>query len=283
MNEHYSQVVSYFAGKAEQYDDVDQQLYWVFSDRFYREILRRELGPLISASKDVRLLDAGAGTGRWSVAFDELFGTEHHVTGTCVDISPEMLAVAERKFAVEPYTGRYACQAGNIESMPFLEPASFDIALSFYNVLSFVEHPLAAVKEVRSKLRAGGVHAAVVGNTYHAYYFSLLTKRPAELARVRDESKIKFNDLMPAMHCFTPATLTQLYLDAGFSRVEVLGGPNFLYPGMEETFVHGSTASLQQALTDETVMQSLLDLELSHYRDPGIVGRGNTLLVLGYV
>lgn len=283
MNEHYQNVVSYFGGKAEQYDDVDQQLYWVFSDRLYREILKRELGPLLAEKSQIRILDAGAGTGRWSVIVDELFRQQASIQGTCVDVSPDMLAVAERKLAAAPYAGRYTCQVGNIESMPFLEPASFDVALSFYNVLSFVEHPLAAVKEVRSKLRAGGVYAAVVGNTYHAYYFSLLTKRPAELARVRDESKIKFNDLMPAMHCFTPAALTQLYLDAGFSRVEVMGGPNFLYPGMEETFVHGSTASLQQALTDEAAMQSLLDLELRHYRDPGIVGRGNTLLVLGYV
>ena len=72
MNEHYQNVVGYFAGKAEQYDDVDQQLYWVFSDRLYREILKRELGHSLAEKSQVRLLDAGAGTGRWSVIFDEL-------------------------------------------------------------------------------------------------------------------------------------------------------------------------------------------------------------------
>ncbi|TAK05527.1 class I SAM-dependent methyltransferase [Patescibacteria group bacterium] len=280
MNEHYQSVTAYFAEKAEAYDDVDQQLYWVFSDRFYREVLRRELAPILDGKREIRLLDAGAGTGRWTVAFDALFGGQSGVSGTLVDISPDMLAVAERKVQAPPHAGRFRCQVGNIESMPEVPDASFDVCLSFYNVLSFVEHPERALREIRAKLAPGGVHAAVLGNTYHALYFSLLTGRRAELERVDKESMIRFNDVMPSMRCYTLRQLEELYLAAGFTNVKVLGGPNFLYPGMEETFVHGATERLQSDLGDRAAMDRLLEIELAHYADPGVVGRGNTLLVL---
>lgn len=282
MSEHYNQVVEYFAGKAEQYDEVDQQKYWVFSDRFYKEVLRREFAEFVNQRSELRLLDAGAGTGRWTVACEEVFGGKTKLRGTLVDISPDMLAVAKRKMDHAPYAGRFVCQEGNIESLPDVPDAAFDLSISFYNVLSFVEHPDRAVAEIRKKLVPGGAHVAVVGNTYHAYYFSLLTGRLGEFERVKNESQIRFNDLMPSMRCFTPAQLMDLYRAAGFNHVEVVGGPNFLYPGMEETFVRGSTERLQSTLTDDAVMQQLLEVELQHYREPGIVGRGNTLMVIAY-
>ncbi len=282
MSEHYQEVTKYFASKAEQYDDVDNQRYWVFSDRFYKEILRRELSAYVSGKKEIRLLDAGAGTGRWTTAFHELFSGSVTIDGTLVDISPEMLAVASRKMEQPPYAGKFECRIGNIESMPDVPDASFDVAVSFYNVLSFVEHPEEALREIHKKLVPGGVHIAVVGNMYHAYYFSLLTGRLGELVRVRDESKIRFNDLMPSMRCFTPSGLADLYRSAGFLGVDVVGGPNFLYPGMEETFVHGSTERLQGIL-EEQRMDELLAVELAHYRDPGIVGRGNTIMAIARV
>lgn len=283
MSDHYRQVRDYFAEKATAYDDVDQQLYWVFSDRFYRAVLERELKPFIGHKKKITLLDAGAGTGRWSLAFADLFDAQAVVTGVLVDISSEMLAVAEKKCRQPQYAGRFVCQTGNIESMPELTGGQFDVCLSFYNVLSFVEHPERALMEIRTKLVSGGVYAAVVGNAYHARYFSVLTNRFEELERVEKESSIRFNDLMPAMRCFNPGELDQMFRVAGFNHVEVLGGPNFLYPGMEETLVHGATERLQSTLQEQSRMDRLLEIELAHYREPGVVGRGNTLLVIASV
>lgn len=85
---------------------------------------------------------------------------------------------------------------------------------------------------------------------------------------------------MPDMKCFTPQELRELYTAAGFTDVSVVGGPNFLYPGMEETFVHGATDSLQNMLKESGSMNDLLEIELKHYRDQDIAGRSNTLLVI---
>lgn len=275
---YYQQVQDYFNGKADQYDDVDNQLYWVFSDLFYKEVLKRELGDWIAQRQQVRLLDAGAGTGRWTMFFCELFGKNVEVSGTLIDISKGMLDVAEGKLSGGKET--FECIHGNIEKMDAVADQAFDIGLSFYNVLSFVEHPDVALKQVHSKLADGGLYLAVVGNAYHAYYFSLLTNRLEQLENVHSNRKIRFNDAMPDMHCFTPAELETLYQRAGFSDVRVVGGPNFLYPGMEETFVRGATDSLQSLLSESDTFKKLLDIELEHYTDPHIVGRSNTLLVI---
>lgn len=283
MNEHYKEVATYFNGKAEAYDLVDDQLYWVLSDAFYKEVLKRKLGDLLSERGSVNVLDAGAGTGRWTLFLHDLFAERVSLSGLLVDISEEMLVVAARKIAARGLDACYKVRTGNIEELPDVPDASFDLALSFYNVLSFVEHPERAVAEVAKKLKRGGTYVSVVGNTYHALYFSVLTGREQEIERVLRDSHIAFNDLMPPMRCFTPTELRDLYLANGFSGVEVLGGPNFIYPGMEETFVHGQTDDIRTKLSDSDALQRILDAELRYFDREDVVGRGNTLLAIATV
>jgi ubiquinone/menaquinone biosynthesis C-methylase UbiE len=279
MSEYYKNVTDYFNNKADQYDNVDEQLYWVLSDRFYKEVLKREFGGFISNKHELKILDAGAGTGRWTLFFHELFSSESQkISGTLIDISADMLRVAEKKLSEKNLASVYNTIVGNIEEMNDVSDNVYDVSLSFYNVLSFVEKPEKAVAEISKKLKTGGVHISVVGNTYHALYFSVLTGRTSEIDRITNESKIAFNDLMPPMHCFTPAELKNLYLNNGFNEVVVMGGPNFMYPGMEETFIKGQTEIIVSKLADDAMLKKILDAELSMYCQPEIVGRGNTLI-----
>lgn len=279
MSNHNSATREYFKGKAAEYDDVDGQLYWVLSDNFYKEILKREL-PRFLQNKDIRLLDAGAGTGRWTLFFSELFGAEYDIRGTLVDLSPEMLDEARRKIESQGLSQKFECSEANIESLSEFKDSHYDVSLSFYNVLSFVENPSKALAEIARKLRPGGIHVSVVANTYHAYYFNILTDRLSELERTEHDSTVRFNSQMPPIHCFTPHELEALYLSSGFKNVEIMGGPNFIYPGMEETFVHGQTESLKKKLSGQEALNSILALELKHYKDQGIASRANTLLAI---
>jgi ubiquinone/menaquinone biosynthesis C-methylase UbiE len=280
MNEHYLKVTEYFNKKADKYDDVDNQLYWVLSDSFYREVLKKELRDFLSDKKELKLLDAGAGTGRWTMILHELFDNSSlNLSGTLIDISEDMLKVASRKISDKNLAELYTTMVGDIENMDEVNNDYYDLAISFYNVLSFVQTPEKAVAEIAKKLKPGGMHISVVGNTYHALYFSILTGRTEEINRIKQESKISFNDQMPAMHCFKPNELVDIYLKNGFSKVYVKGGPNFIYPGMEETFVTGQTESLVSKLEKETIFKEILDIEIDMYDNTDIVGRGNTLIV----
>jgi ubiquinone/menaquinone biosynthesis C-methylase UbiE len=279
MNDYYKAVTSYFNEKAEQYDFVDNQIYWVFSDTFFKEVLRLEIPQLIKSST-IKLLDAGAGTGRWALFFDELFGKDHSIQGTLVDISDGMLKVAEKKLASQNKADRFSCMVGDIEDLSAVEDTSFDVSLSFYNVLSFVEHPQKALEQIHKKLKPEGVHVSVVANTYHAYYFAILTNQLHILDLIRDESKVQFNSIMPPMHCFTPEKIKSIYKAAGFSSVEVVGGPNFIYPGMDETYVNGRSESSVNKLSNPENFNKMLSIELENYRNPDIVGRANCLMVI---
>lgn len=86
--------------------------------------------------------------------------------------------------------------------------------------------------------------------------------------------------MMPAIHCFTPEEARALYLKAGFKDVKVVGGPNFIYPGMEETHVHGSTEEIQNKLSDSKFYNEILDLELANYDNPNISDRANAIMII---
>jgi len=279
MNDHYAKVVEYFNEKADDYDQVDEQLYWVLSDTFYKNLLAKKLQTFIDNKREIKLLDAGAGTGRWSLILNEIIGSRAALSGKLIDISPNMLEIARRKFEKKGLLDNFTFQVGNIENLSEVADSEYDLSISFYNVLSFVENPSAAVEEIGRKLKKGGIHISVVGNTYHALYFSILTGREKELKRVLEESKIAFNDLMPPMHCFTPDELTALYKKSGFSNVAVRGGPNFIYPGMEETFLRGQNENLKQVLSNSGIFNQILEAEERYADKDDIVGRGNTLIV----
>jgi ubiquinone/menaquinone biosynthesis C-methylase UbiE len=281
MSPHNDGTVKYFAEKAEKYDDVDSQAYWVFSDSFYKEVLKRELAAFFSNHEEVRVLDAGAGTGRWTIFLHELFGADTKLTGHLVDISPEMLEVAKRKLNDKGLNKDFTVSVGDIEVLSSLADESFDLSISFYNVLSFVDRPEKALGEIRRVLKKGGLHLSIVANSYHSLYFAVLTGRTKEIDRVQNESKIAFNDLMPPIHCFTPNALRELYLGAGYEDAVVYGGPNFIYPGMEETFIAGNTSSIQSFLETDGIFQKLMTAELANYRNTDVSGRANTLLAIG--
>ncbi len=283
MNNYYKIVTEYFNNKSAQYDDVDNQLYWVLSDEFYKEVLRREVFPLIRNKKKIQLLDAGAGTGRWTLFFNELFSKDLEIMGTLVDVSSEMLRVASEKIKHQKLDKIFKVKIGNIENMPEIPEKFFDVALSFYNVISFVEHPSNALFEISKKLKSGGIHVAVVANKYHALYFAILTGRGKEIERILSESKVAFNDIMPPIHCFSPNELTELYRKSGYKNIRIFGGPNFIYPGMEETFVKGETEQIRKTLADNQMLQKILDTELAMYAQSDIIGRANTLLVIAEV
>lgn len=278
--EHYREVNDYFTEKAEVYDDVDEQLYWVLSDMFFKEVLKREIPALFDDKQEVRLLDAGAGTGRWTLFFYELFRQWFVISGDLIDINAQMLEQARKKISKAGLDERFRCWEDNIEEMLEIKNWHYDIALSFYNVISFVDNPQKALASIAEKLKEEGVHISIVANKYHAYYFSLLTNQLDELDMIRAHSKVRFNKQMPYIHCFSPEELRELYLRSGYRKVRVIGGPNFFYPGMEETLTSGSTDRIDQVLSNEAVFRRILEIELECYDRQDLTGRGNVLMAI---
>src|ERR1700730_14319097 len=85
-----AEVQKYFAQKSGFYDAVDQQPYWAFSDFLLWELLRRFVLDKLMTVDQIKLLDAGCGTARWSIKILQYLPS---CIASLLDISPEMLAM----------------------------------------------------------------------------------------------------------------------------------------------------------------------------------------------
>ena len=122
------------------------------------EILCHCLGAAVTPLAEIRLLDAGCGTGAYSRA---MLPHVDHIDA--VDLNEGMLVVARAKLAVEEAGGRIAFHQGGIDTLPFAD-ATFDGAM-INQVLHHIEDgadpsfPIheAVIAEMARVLRPGGV------------------------------------------------------------------------------------------------------------------------------
>jgi ubiquinone/menaquinone biosynthesis C-methylase UbiE len=282
MSKHYDEVKKYFSDKAEKYDMVDEQLYWKLSDELLKKIVEEKIIKSNSSKKKLNILDAGAGTGRWSLILHDLFKKEKIETRIdMVDITEEMLSEANEKIKNKKNSKYFNSYVENIEDLSFLEDDYYDVAISFYNVLSFTKNPLIAIKEIYKKVKKGGVYTSIVSNKYHSYFFKILTNDIKGLDVIKNDSLIKFNDKMPFIRCFTPNEIKDYYKKANFVNVEVFGFPNFVYPNIEDTFIEGQNIKNKNILNDKNNFNRIMDLEFSKCFNEELASRGNVLLVFG--
>ncbi len=207
-NNYYKKVISYFSRKADQYDLVDKQSYWNLSDRLLEKIINKKIVDRFSKSKKLQIMDAGAGTGRWSLILYNLFKRKKVKTQfELIDITPLMLEKAKDKINQKRITTEMKTHLGNIENLSGYKNNFYDIIISFYNVLSFTEKPFKALLEIYKKLKNNGLYACIVSNKYHAYFFDIATNRGSDLEKISDLSSVRFNKKMPYIHCFTPSEI----------------------------------------------------------------------------
>jgi len=269
-------VGKYFAEKAEKYDDVDSQPYWVFSDELLWHLLQETLLPG-KFSEKFRLLDAGAGTGRWSSKILENFS---NASAQLVDISEEMLAVAKDKLVFKGLSDRSRVNIHNVLELDQFDADGFDFVISLHNVIGFFDDTARAIANFNQKLNDGGKCAVMFPSFYHAIYFSNATGRTEQFSNIVSNRKVQYNDLMPPLKVFEIKDIKNLCKTAGFRDVKCYGFPLTIYPGMEETFVHGSTDKLVSLFSNESYRKELLELEKSLCLDPALSSRGNNILAV---
>jgi S-adenosylmethionine-dependent methyltransferase len=109
--------------------------------------------------EELDVLDAGGGTGGFSVPLAEL---GHRVT--VVDASPDSLAALERRAADAGVTERVRSVQGDAASLlDVVSGSSFDLVL-LHSVLEVVDDPAAALAGVSAALRPRGAVSVVAAN-----------------------------------------------------------------------------------------------------------------------
>ncbi|MEV4924338.1 class I SAM-dependent methyltransferase [Streptomyces roseoverticillatus] len=268
------EVRGYFAEKAEAYDDVDLQPYWVLSDRLLATALREDV--LTRLPEDFEFLDAGGGTGRWTSFFAQ---EAHRSSGVLFDLTREMIKVAEAKAAHRGFADRIEFVQGDLAEVgEILAGRTFDLAFNFHNVLGFVADPEKTIKDVADLLKPGGLLVSFLPSVWHAAFFNIGIGHldEAEKALTR---RGRFTDTMPDMHLYDVQRIEEMHAAASLDLEVLTGFPNLIYPGYQETQLHGSTKQLVDVLAGDN-FDRLFEMENRVRKAPGIAGRGNNLFVV---
>ncbi|MEU1024173.1 class I SAM-dependent methyltransferase [Streptomyces sp. NPDC005900] len=271
----YDQAVKgYFSEKAEAYDDVDLQPYWMLSDRLLATALREDV--LSRLPEDFAFLDAGGGTGRWTSFFAE---EAPKSTGVLFDLTREMIQVAEAKAERRGFADRVEFRQGDLAEVgQALQGRSFDLAFNFHNVLGFVADPEQTIKDVAALLKPGGLLVSFLPSVWHAAFFNVGIGRLDEAEKAL-AGRGRFTDTMPDMHLYDVERIEKMHAAAGLELDVLSGFPNLIYPGYQETQLHGSTDQLVDILAGEN-FDRIFAMENKVRSAPGIAGRGNNLFTV---
>jgi ubiquinone/menaquinone biosynthesis C-methylase UbiE len=116
--------------KKELFDRWANSYDWTFPSFIYQAIHKRLLTK-VELSANANVLDLGCGTGR---LLNRLANQFPEITGTGLDLSPQMLRVARQNNRHRP---RLIYLEGNAENLPFVE-GQFN---AVFNTISFLHYP----------------------------------------------------------------------------------------------------------------------------------------------
>ncbi len=191
------------AEEAETYDAMDHS---EVNEAFVQRFL--ELGG------GGRVLDVGCGPGHVPLLLVALDPTVE-VVG--VDLSREMLRIAEEHRAVSPHGGRVSFRLGDAKALPFPD-ASFDAVMS-NTILHHVPDPVPFLRECGRVLRPGG--ALLVRDLFRP---ASEAEVDALVARHAAAAPPRARELFRASLCaaLTPDELREAAREAGLAEVEVV-------------------------------------------------------------
>jgi len=271
-----NEVIEYFKEKADEYDLVENQIYWVLSDKLLWHFFKKTV--LKKLPEDFLFFDAGGGTGRWSLKILQEFSK---TSGLIVDLSQDMLRQAKQKVEHYKLEDRLALIEGNLEKLAGISSNTYDVSFNFHNVLGFVENPEIVIKELTRVTKEGGYVVSLVPNLYHNLFFNLFVNNFKLFDETLACGKGRFTDNMPLMNMFTPTGLKESYERNGLDVELVSGFPITIYPGMQETQIKGSSGHVTDILTSAEIFNKIYETEKALFQNTDTAARGNQLYIVG--
>jgi len=263
MNEHLEKVADHHDWWSETYDaDYFQHF------RLYHEVTLDNMRRFLPKTKDKPVLDAGGGTGIWSV---ELAQMGYRVVLT--DISRGMLKQAEKKMAELRLHDQVETMVSNICHMPEFEDGQFAMVVCEGDPLSYCGNHRAAVKELVRVLAPGGILIVSVDNRVSAMGWLREKSDPDAVQRLLETGEV----VMPqnregsfyVIHAFTPDELGSLWESNGLSVERIIG----------KLAIANRLACFRSE--DEEIQQWLLALELKYNDNPAFYHCSGHLEIVG--
>ncbi len=239
----------------------------------HTDLLWREIRRVIDGRKNLRILDAGAGPGRFSIPLAQ----EGHVL-THLDISAEMIKSAEERAQSQKITNISFHHGSICEPLPFSDNF-FDVVLCLDSPLSYCVNNYSAVIDEFLRVSNATVTLCVVnrlgailedGGNFDLEHFEQLktikTVFSTGVLEVDEEMRHLQPSLMPTWRAFTPSELQHLFKEKN-CVVEHISAPG--------TFVRFVDPELLKKLVDHSnEYQEYVDFAAKFDSDPTVLGVG---------
>ena len=243
------------------------------SKQVHTDLLWREIKRAIGSRQNLTILDAGAGTGRFSLPLTQ---AGHQLTH--LDISPGMLEAAKQQAGGQGISNILFVE-GNIADLSVFPDSHFDLVLCLDSPLSFCGDQYETALTELLRVTAGTLILCVI-NTFGAildggvnfdleHFGRLKTTREVYQSgqlNVTEELRQFVPTLMPSWKAFRPAELKALLAQHG-SRVEHISAPDTL-----ARFVKPEL--LTRLFEDRDAYQNYLDFEEQFDADESVLGIG---------
>lgn len=159
------EVELYYNTKSRTYDEVFDTLYF----KIYDVITWKYIEPYVPVDRDALVLDAGGGTGRWSIRM-----ARKGCRVVLMDISEEMLKVAAERVRKEGLQQKVSIKKGDIAKTGYADE-TFDMILCEHTLFLFKE-PDIVIKELKRVLKRKSPLIISVHNRYVQSLVSLSEK-----------------------------------------------------------------------------------------------------------
>lgn len=270
----YGEVRAFFAEASKDYDSDLQNPYWSFTHEILKFILTTHIVAHFKNTRNIRLFDAGAGTGNWSRF---VLGMNDHISGILFDINADMLKRAHPKLG-KLSGNKVRVVEGNLEIPSDYPAARSNLVLCMHNVIGLGRNSDLIIRNLYTYLEGGGIAFLMATNKYHAFNFTRKFRGELEALRVLKDGTVKFKPDMPEMFCYTPQEFKNLILGCGFDEVMVLGYPVTVYPSYEDTKLLQKD-TLDTRLRDPAERAKMLDIEKRLCLNPWLAYRGGSSLI----
>lgn len=251
----------YHNSHAHQYDDGYLSPYW----KIYQEITWNYIQPLLPANKSNSLiLDAGGGTGFWSIRLAKL---GYRVILS--DISTGMLEVAKEKIIKEKLQKKIEVVVADITNMSIFKNSTFDLSLAEGDPVSYCKHPTQAISELARVTKRGGHATVSVDNKLN--FVARFLKR----GQIQDAATLLKKGIgvmkgeqhaFPA-HMFTIEELEDIFKKRKLKPIKRIGKPVWV--------------TFDDDLNNKKIFESLLSMELKFGSLPSVAGIGGHIALVG--
>ncbi|MHA1776905.1 MAG: hypothetical protein DRO88_01350 [Promethearchaeia archaeon] len=252
-------LVNYYRKKAPLYDKDYEDKYW----ELYNDLTWHFLKPFLPKNKKSRIMDIGCGTGKWTIKLAKM---GYFID--CIDISPDMLHIAEEKAAKAEVMDQIEFKQGDIRDLSQWSTDSYDLVMALGDVISYALDDQIAVQEMNRITAPGGFCVASVDSKF-VYILNHIKYNQFSVLKELERSSITKFFKEHSLKTYTPEQLTALFQSCGFTNISLFGKGIFM----------GALPRKQREKKLTTHYQEFFELEIKYGQKYSFIGQAGHIQI----